>query len=77
MQDNNSDPSVKFRFGNFNQCRELRGVPAARVYVDEGEGEFWLWMSYNDIRKNIKRFGRHDGLVTALAAYKNNNDGGC
>lgn len=63
------DETVKFRFDEYNARRAMRGAPAARVFVDEGDGEDWLWMSKADLEKNIKAFGEHPALVEALQAY--------
>ena len=63
------DETIKFRFDEYNSRRAMRGAPAARVYVDEGDGEDWLWMNRKDIEANIKQFGEHPALVEALKAY--------
>lgn len=63
------DDTVKFRFEEYNSRRAMRGAPAARVWVDEGDGEDWLWMNKADIEGNIKNFGEHPALVEALKAY--------
>ncbi len=64
---------IKFRFGEFNSRRALRDAPAARVYIDEGDGEYWLWMSKEDLKKNIIIFGENSELLKALKEYENFN----
>ena len=70
------DPSrmnrISFRFDEFNTVRHSRGAPAARVYIDQhdGQGEFWLWMSEADLEKNIKEFDEKEELEKALEHYR-------
>lgn len=60
-----------FRFVEFNPRRAFRGAEAARVEVDYGHGDVdFLWMSPQDIRNNMMAYGRQDGLLKALDAYR-------
>lgn len=61
---------MKFRLMEFNNVRLGRGADAAKVSIvnDEGERD-WLWMSKQDIKKNVMLFGPHMGLLQAAAAY--------
>lgn len=61
---------LDWRFDEFNNMRAARGAKAARVYIDQndGQGETWLWMSKADIKNNIKDFGDHPELQKALKA---------
>lgn len=63
---------IDWRFDEFHERRASRGAPAARVYIDQndGQGETWLWMYPHDIENNIKEFGDHPELQKALAAYR-------
>lgn len=61
------EETIEFKFIEFNPRRAMRRAPAARVEVD---GD-WLWMSKEDIRKNIKEFGEHPELRKAADAYRN------
>ena len=54
-----------FKFIEFNPRRKARGAEAARVEVD---GE-WMWMSNNDIERNIRDFGPHPELLKARESY--------
>lgn len=69
-----SEPEKKnrldWRFDEFNPIRAARGAPAARVFVDQndGQGETWLWMHKIDVQNNIKDFGDHPELQKALRA---------
>lgn len=63
------EQEIKFRFAEFNPRRALRNAPAAKVYIDEGEGEYWLWMNRTDLKKNMVVFGKHPELLKALQAY--------
>lgn len=63
---------MEFRFVEFNDRRNARGVDAARVAVIEDGEEDWLWMSKQDIAKNMMAFGRHPELVKAHEAYGSN-----
>ena len=60
---------MEFRFIEFNDRRYARGVDAARVAAIEDGEEDWLWMSKQDIAKNMMTFGRHPELVKAHEAY--------
>lgn len=57
-----------WRFIEFNPRRAIRGAEAARVEIDP-EGD-WLWMSKQDIAKNMMRFGAHPELQKAHDAYR-------
>lgn len=61
---------MKFSLSEFNHVRYGRGADAARVDITEDDGEqHWLWMSKQDIRKNVMLFGPHIGLLDAASAY--------
>lgn len=62
---------ITFRFDEFNQRRKMRDVEAARVYIDQhdGQGETWLWMSKKDAQANIKEFGPSADLEEVIKAY--------
>lgn len=61
---------MNFRLAEFNQVRYGRGADAARVDITEDDGsEHWLWMSKQDIKKNVMLFGPHLGLLQAAASY--------
>ena len=62
---------ITFKLDRFNPRRKARGAEAAslKVFYD-GELTDCLWMSVRDIRNNIKDFGRDEGLLAALEAYK-------
>lgn len=62
---------VSCRFDEFNEIRARRSVAAARVFIDQhdGQGEYWIWMSPVDILNNINDFGADEGLNQAMAAY--------
>ena len=64
------EPTIEFKFIEFNRRRAMRGAQAARVEIIDGEDIFDLWMSPSDINKNIKEFGRHPELIKALEAYR-------
>lgn len=60
-----------FSLYQFNPRRWVRGAPAARVAVANPDGtNDLLWMTEQDIRKNIKAFGESLGLDMALNCYK-------
>ena len=61
---------MNFRLAEFNQVRYGRGADAARVDITEDDGsEHWLWMSKQDIKKNVMLFGPHLGLLEAAQRY--------
>jgi hypothetical protein len=61
---------MKFRLYEFNDRRYGRGADAARVEVvqDDGDRDL-LWMSKQDIKKNVMLFGPHLGLLDAARHY--------
>lgn len=60
----------QFRLIEFNPRRATRGAEAARVEVTYSDGDVdILWMSPQDIRKNMREFGQQAGLQKALEAY--------
>jgi hypothetical protein len=61
---------MKFEFVQFNPRRLLRGAEGARVKVTYESGSDLLWMSEQDIRRNIMWYGKVPGLMKALEAYK-------
>jgi hypothetical protein len=64
---------MKFRFNDFNHVRYARGADAARVEVTEDNGTgHLLWMSTQDIKKNVMLFGPHLGLLQAANSYNLN-----
>lgn len=64
---------MKFRLSEFNHVRYGRGADAARVDIVEDDGEqHWLWMSKQDIKKNVMLFGPHYGLLDAANRYNIN-----
>lgn len=61
---------MNFRLMEFNNVRLGRGADAARVDITEDDGEqHWLWMSKQDIKKNVMLFGPHLGLLEAATRY--------
>lgn len=64
---------MKFRLNEFNHVRYGRGADAARVDVlqDDGDRDL-LWMSKQDIKKNVMLFGPHLGLLQAANCYNMN-----
>ncbi|MDO0945949.1 hypothetical protein [Chromohalobacter israelensis] len=65
-----------FRFVEYNPRRAARGAEAVRVEVDYGHGDIdFLWMSPQDIRKNMMAYGRQDGLIKSLEAYGQGGEG--
>ena len=56
---------VTFEFVEFNPRRAERGARAARVAVNGN----WVWMSVEDLKKNVAIFGPLDALTEALKAY--------
>lgn len=64
---------MKFRFSDFNHVRYGRGADAARVGVTNDDGESCLlWMSTQDIKKNVMLYGPHPGLLLAATHYNMN-----
>lgn len=64
-------PTV-FKLIRFNQIRAGRGAPAAEVEITSEDHQVTLWMSLNDIRKNLMASSTEDdvsGLGHAEAAY--------
>lgn len=61
---------MKFRLIEFNTIRYGRGADAARVEVlqDDGDRDL-LWMSPQDIKRNVMLFGPHLGLLQAATRY--------
>lgn len=60
---------MKLEFKGFNDVRNFRGAPAARVLVaDDGETSL-MWMDKADIRRNIIEVGPHLALVQAAGRY--------
>ena len=54
-----------FEFVEFNPRRAKRGARAARVAVNGNE----VWMSVEDLKKNVAIFGPLDAITEALKAY--------
>ncbi len=71
--DSVGENAITFRFDEFNPRRHMRGAEAARVYIDQhdGQGETWLWMSKKDAQANISEFGPSDDLEEVIKAYEN------
>lgn len=67
-RDEKQPEAQHWRFIEFNDRRDMRGAPAARVEIDPS-GE-WLWMTAKDVRLNIRDHGDHPELQKALNAYK-------
>lgn len=45
------------KFNEFNKRRAMRGIEAAHFDITDDEGEeYYLWMSKQDIKRNIKAF---------------------
>lgn len=64
---------MKFRLSEFNSVRYGRGADAARVDITEDDDDqYWLWMSKQDIKKNVMLFGPHLGLLEAANRYSMN-----
>jgi hypothetical protein len=61
---------VEFQLLRFNSRRQLRGAPAAEVAVHGVP----LWMTREEIRKNIIDHGEHPELWKALEAYDSGQD---
>lgn len=60
----------QFRFVEFNKRRQMRGAEGARIEVIYSDGDHdEMWMSAGDLHANIRQFGKHEALTTALAAY--------
>jgi len=72
MSDSTRQP-LQFKFIEFHARRAMRGAEAARLEVIDPEdpegGPGWLWMSFRDIRDNIREHGEHPALLEALKAY--------
>lgn len=64
-----STDAVDFRFINYNPVRASRGAVAVQVAVIIDGEERWLWMSKDDIARNIAAFGMHPELFKARSAY--------
>lgn len=61
---------MEFELLQFNNVRFMRGVPAAKVAFDIGNGDTdWKWMTLSNIKKNIEQFGEHPELLKAKAEY--------
>ena len=61
---------MRFQYVQFNEVREWRGAPAARVAVVDDECENgWIWMGREHVRLNIRDFGPHPALVKAAQMY--------
>ena len=61
---------MNFRLMEFNSVRLGRGADAAKVSIVQDDGERdWLWMSKQDIKKNVMLFGPHMGLLEAAQRY--------
>ncbi len=61
----------EFKLLRFNVRRRDRGAPAAEVEINSDDLSMTLWMSKADIKRNIREFGPHPGLLLALGHYKN------
>ena len=59
-----------FQFIEFNPRRAARGARAARVEVNGN----WVWMSVEDLKKNVAIFGPLAAFTEAIEAYKNKGD---
>lgn len=67
----------KFSFTliRYNPRRKARGAEAAELEVlQNGTVIDRLWMSLKNIKDNLKSFPEDEGLLAALAAYKNNEE---
>lgn len=63
--------TYEFKLQRFNPRRAMRSAPAAEVLVSvDGEDTDLLWMDLRDIKRNIKEFGPHPGLLDAKEAYR-------
>ncbi len=62
---------MEITFTEFNKIRNVRGKEAARFDIVEDSGEsYWLWMSKQDIKRNLKTFPECAAeLKKGLAAY--------
>lgn len=62
---------MQITFIEFNNTRNARGKEAARFDIINDDGEsYWLWMSKQDIKRNIKAFPEcAEELRKGLAAY--------
>lgn len=59
-----------FELIDFNYVRYARGKEAAKIRViEDGEDQGFLWMSADDLRANIRKFGTSEALEKALRAY--------
>ena len=59
-----------FTFLRFNARRAMRGAEAAELEITWPDGQMEvLWMSYNDIKNNMLKFGSQAGLEQAMKAY--------
>jgi len=54
----------------FNPRRAARNARAAKVEIN---GEV-LWMNQDEIRMNMREFGRHAELILALAHYSSGRE---
>lgn len=64
------DFAVQFKLTEFNERRNMRGAPAARVDVTiDGETE-WLWMTRMHAEQNKREFGEHPELERVIEAYR-------
>ncbi len=70
MSQNEHVPVTTFELIEFNHVRDMRGKEAAKIsIVEDGEPQGYLWMSVSDLRANMRKFGRSEGLEKALRAY--------
>lgn len=60
------DPT--FKLLRYNPRRVVRGAAEVEVRWPDGD-VVSLWMTRDDVEKNIQEFGRVPGLVDALDAY--------
>ena len=66
-----ADSVVTFRFVAYNPRRHFRGMEAVQMEViEDGKSCGLLWMSKQDIHKNISEFGESAALRQGLASYR-------
>lgn len=71
---------MKFRLVRYNPRRRMRGAEAAEVEIIDGDPRYesyCLWMSENDVKRNIAESVDGDdvsGLRDALQAYRENKE---
>ncbi|WP_149983308.1 hypothetical protein [Pseudoalteromonas rhizosphaerae] len=64
---------MNITFNAFNKRRAMRGGDAAEFLIKDESGEYYLWMTKTDIKRNLKLFPEcAEELNKGLAAYGNN-----